>query len=70
MKMPIVLTDEIKAACLQTDMRDENSNVKLSIAGWGSISTGGNSYYNFNDKLYHFNGQKCKLQFILFIFII
>lgn len=50
MKMPIVLTDEIKAACLQTDMRDENSNVKLSIAGWGSISTGGNSYYNFNDK--------------------
>lgn len=40
-KKPILFTENVRPACLQTDIRDENAEVKLLVAGWGSISAQG-----------------------------
>lgn len=34
----ITFSSNISPACLQTDLRDEESTVKLIVTGWGSIS--------------------------------
>lgn len=34
----ITFSSNISPACLQTDLRDEESSVKLIVTGWGSIS--------------------------------
>lgn len=35
----ITFSSSIRPACLQTNLRDERSNVKLIVTGWGSTST-------------------------------
>lgn len=38
LKRAIPFSDNVRPACLQTDVRDEPSNVALIVTGWGIIS--------------------------------
>lgn len=37
--LPVYFSETIRPACLQTYLRDENTNMDLAIAGWGVVST-------------------------------
>lgn len=39
LKNSIEFTMNVRPACLQTDLHDENPNADLTVTGWGLVST-------------------------------